>query len=35
MFKEFICLKTKQTTEMCDEVHSDSESDYPEEHETA
>ena len=35
MFKEFICLKTKQNTEMSDEEHSNSEFYYPEEQETA
>ena len=35
MFKEFICLKTKQNTEMSDEEHSDSEFYYPKEQETA
>ena len=35
MFKEFLCLKTKQDTEMSDEEHSDSEFYYPEEQETA
>ena len=35
MFKEFLCLKTKQNTEMSDEEHSDSEFYYPEEQETA
>ena len=34
MFKEFLCLKTKQNTEMSDEEHSDSEFYYPEEQET-
>ena len=29
MFKEFLCLKTKQNTEMSDEEHSDSEFYYP------
>ena len=35
MFKEFLCLKTKQNTEMSGEEHSDSEFYYPEEQETA
>ena len=35
MFKEFLCLKTKQNSEMSDEGHSDSEFYYPEEQETA
>ena len=35
MFKEFLCLKTKQNTEMSDGEHSDSEFYYPEEQETA
>ena len=35
MFKEFICLQTKQNTEMSDEEHSDSEFYYPEEQEMA
>ena len=35
MFKEFLCLKTKQNTEMSDEKHSDSEFYYPEEQGTA
>ena len=35
MFKKFLCLKTKQNTEMSDEEHSDSEFYYPEEQETA
>ena len=35
MFKEFLCLKTKQNIEMSDEEHSDSEFYYPEEQETA
>ena len=35
MFKEFLCLKTKQNTEMSDEEHSDSEFYYPKEQETA
>ena len=30
MFKEFVCLKTKQNTEMSDEEYSDSEFYYPE-----
>ena len=34
-FKTFLCLKTKQNTEMSDEEHSDSEFYYPEEQETA
>ena len=34
MFKEFLCRKTKQNTEMSDEQHSDSEFYYPEEQET-
>ena len=34
-FKEFLCLKTKQNTEMSDEEHSDSEFYYPEEQETS
>ena len=29
MFEEFLCLKTKQNTEMSDEEHSDSEFYYP------
>ena len=32
MFKKFLCLKTKQNTEMSDEEHSDSEFYYPEEY---
>ena len=35
MFKKFLCLKTKQNTEMSDEEHSDSEFYYPEEQETS
>ena len=35
IFKEFLCLTTKQNTEMSDEKHSDSEFYYPEEQETA
>ena len=35
MFKEFICLKTKQNTEMSDEEHSDSDFYFLEEQETA
>ena len=35
MFKKFLCLKTKQNTEMSDEEHSDSEFYYPEEQVTA
>ena len=35
MFKEFLCLETKQNTEMSDEEHSDSEFYYTEEQETA
>ena len=35
MFKEFLCLKTKQNPEMSDGEHSDSEFYYPEEHEMA
>ena len=35
MFKEFICLKTKQNTEMSVEEHPDSEFYYPEEQKTA
>ena len=35
MFKEFLCLKTKQNSEMIDEEHSDSEFYYHEEQETA
>ena len=35
MFEEFLCLKTKQNTEMSDEEHSDSEFYYPEEQEMA
>ena len=35
MFKEFLCLKTKQNTEMSDEEHSDSEFYHPEEQEMA
>ena len=31
MFKEFLCLKTKQNSKMSDEEHSDSEFYYPEE----
>ena len=31
MFKKFLCLKTKQNTEMSDEEHSDSEFYYLEE----
>ena len=31
MFKEFLCLKTKQNTEMSDEGHPDSAFYYPEE----
>ena len=34
MFEEFLCLKTKQNTEMSDEEHSDSELYYREEQET-
>ena len=30
MLKKFLCLKTKQNTEMSDEEHSDSEFYYPE-----
>ena len=33
--KKFLCLKTKQNTEMSDEKHSDSEFYYPEKQETA
>ena len=32
--KSFLCLKTKQNTEMSDEKHSDSGFYYPEEQET-
>ena len=32
---KFLCLKTKQNTEMSDEEHSDSEFYYPEEQEMA
>ena len=35
MFNKFLCLKTKQNTEMSDEEHSDSEFYYPEDQETA
>ena len=35
MFQKFLCLKTKQNTEMSNEEHSDSEFYYPEEQETA
>ena len=35
IFKTFLCLKTKQNTEMSDGEHSDSEFYYPEEQETA
>ena len=35
MFKKFLCLKTKQNTEISDGEHSDSEFYYPEEQETA
>ena len=35
MLKEFLCLKTKQNTEMSDEEHSDNKFYYPEEQETA
>ena len=35
MFQRFLCLKTKQNTEMSNEEHSDSEFYYPEEQETA
>ena len=34
MFKKFLCLKTKQNTEMSDEEHWDNEFYYPEEQET-
>ena len=33
MFEEFLCLKTKQNTEISDEEHLDSEFYYPEEQE--
>ena len=35
MLTKFLCLKTKQNTEMIDEDHSDSEFYCPEEQETA
>ena len=35
MFQRFLCLKTKQNTEMSNEEHSDSEFYYPKEQETA
>ena len=35
MFKKFLCLKTKQNTEMSDEKHWDSKFYYPEEQEAA
>ena len=35
LFKKCLCLKTKQSTEMNDEEHSDIKFYYPEEQETA
>ena len=35
MFKKFLCLKTKQNTEMSDEEHSNNEFYFPEEQGTA